>query len=133
VIKFNIDNLRNPLEASVYKALKARQKAGGYSFTYEQDKIKYTPPSKPKDYIPDFVIEFPSGHKRYIEVKGYLRPEDMKKMRLVKEQYPEYDIRIFFHKDNKLSSKTQMRYSDWSQKHGFIYAIGVIPQEWFYE
>jgi len=54
-------------------------------------------------------------------------------MRLVREQYPDLDIRIFFHKDNKLNAKSNVRYSEWATKYGFIWAVGVIPEEWFNE
>jgi hypothetical protein len=125
--KIAVDDVRNRLEVYTLKALRAGQKAGGYQITYEQEALEYV---LVKRYVPDFILEFPSGRKRYIESKGYLRPDDMKKMIAVRDQHPDLDIKIYFAKDNKLNRKAKMRYSDWAIKHGFDFAVGYIPEEW---
>lgn len=83
-----------------------------------------------KNYIPDLVLCFPDGRILYIEVKGWLRPEDRAKMIAVKRCNPQLDIRFIFASDNKLHSKAKSRYSDWCNKHGFPYSIGEVPKEW---
>lgn len=66
----------------------------------------------------------------FLEVKGYLSPDDRSKMLLVKEQYPDLDIRFVFDKDNKLNSKSKTRYSTWCEKKGFPYTFKTIPEDW---
>jgi predicted nuclease of restriction endonuclease-like RecB superfamily len=83
-----------------------------------------------KNYIPDFIITKPSGHKVYIEVKGYLRPEDRTKMIAVKYKNPTLDIRFLFDNDNKLNKDSKSRYSDWCNKHNFAFAFKTIPKGW---
>jgi predicted nuclease of restriction endonuclease-like RecB superfamily len=97
--------------------------------TYENEKIPYTIVSH-RNYVPDFILTFPDGHKRYIEIKGYLRPEDRVKMKLVKDQHPQMDIRIVFAKDNKMNKNSKTMYSTWAKKVGIPYAIGKIPANW---
>lgn len=95
---------------------------------YESEKLGYV---LKRTYTPDFVITCKDGHKVYLEVKGYLRPEDRTKMIAVKEHNPELDIRFFFPYDNKLRKSSKTRYSDWCKKHGFPYAIAKFPKHWF--
>ena len=103
----------------------ARQIArlSGERDTYERTSIQY---KIPRRYVPDFTV---GG--MFIEVKGYFRPEDRTKMRCVKADNPEADIRMVFAADNKISSRSSMRYSDWCEKYGFPYAVGEVPREWF--
>jgi len=93
---------------------------------YETEKLPYT---LVKRYIPDFIIPTPNG-KIYLEVKGYLRPEDRTKMIAVKEANPALDIRFYFPVNNKLRKDSKTRYSDWCEKHSFPYYIGKLPKEW---
>lgn len=120
--------LKNTFERSTYEFLVEQTRANDLGLGYEVDKFKYV---LERNYTPDFTIMFPSGHKRFIETKGYLRGGDIVKMVAIRRQHPEMDIRIFFQKDNKLTPK--MRYSDWAEKYGFIYCVGQIPLEWFAE
>ena len=89
------------------------------SYAYESEKIPYV---LARHYIPDFVIQTETG-KIYIECKGYLRAEHKAKMAAVKKIHPEKDIRILFYSRNKA-------YIKWADKHGFRWAIGIIPQDW---
>lgn len=80
-------------------------------------------------YTPDFVL--PNGI--IIECKGRFKAADRTKHLLIQEQWPELDIRFVFMQDNKLSTTSTTRYSDWCMKHGFEYAIGNIPEGWRHE
>ncbi len=88
--------------------------------TYEEEKLAYIIASH---YITDLVIKTPLG-KIYIEAKGYFRPEDKRKLKAVKKQYPNIDLRIVFQRETKANVR-------WCQRHGFIYALGKIPEAWF--
>lgn len=107
--------LRNKFEKKIERQLKRAR----VSFTYEGERLAYI---LSRHYTPDFILSTPLG-KVYIEAKGYLRPEHKSKMVAVKRQHPEKDIRILFYSRNK-------QYIKWADKHGFRWAIGVIPQDW---
>lgn len=125
--KINVDDVRNPLEAGILKQLLAIKKATKYKdLTYEEEKIDYF---IPRTYIPDFVIERSDGSKLYIEVKGYLRRDDERKLLAVLRDHPSLDLRILFAQDNRLAGR-KMRYSEWCNKNKIPYAIKEIPKEW---
>ena len=99
----------------------------GIEFEYETKRIPYLRQAK---YIPDFVL--PSGI--IIEAKGRLTQEDRSKMRLVKQQNPELDIRFVFTRSSaKLSKISKTTYGQWAEKYGFKYADKTIPAEWLKE
>ncbi len=117
---------KSKLEEWAYKELKKRK----LNIEYESERLGYV---VRRSYIPDFVVTRTSGKDTYIETKGYFRSEDRTKLCAVKESNPNADIRIVFSQDNKLTKNSKMRYSDWCKKHGFLYAVGEIPKEWFTE
>ena len=97
-------------------------------FGYETDKLKAI---IIQDYIPDFTITTPSGRTFYLECKGYFDDAAKKKMLGVKLANPKLDIRFFFSADNPVRKGAKKRYSDWCLEHGFKYAVGNLPKEWF--
>lgn len=102
-------------------------------FKYESELIEYTV-TKTFKYKPDFIIHRTRSDKVYIEIKGWFTGRDRQKLLRVKECNPDMDIRIVFEADNKLSKESKTRYSDWAQKHGFKYHVGLnVPEEWVYE
>jgi hypothetical protein len=114
---------RSGLEAQIADQLKA----SGVSFEYETKRISYQRQSK---YIPDFVL----SNGIIIEAKGRLTQEDRSKMRLVKQQNPELDIRFVFSRASaKLSKTSKTTYADWCEKYGFPYAEKQIPKEWLHD
>lgn len=106
---------RNRFEQKIERQLKKAK----VPFKYESEKITYLIAGH---YIPDFVLNTRLG-KVYLETKGHFRPEAKRKMAAVKKLHPELDIRILFY---SLKAK-DIR---WAEKHGFKYAIDVIPKEW---
>lgn len=122
-----LEALRNPFEVRIYKDIKALTSQDKVKIEYESEEIPYT---ITRYYVPDFVLTWKDGHKVYIETKGYLRKEDADKMIAIKKQHPDLDIRILFEKDNRVSSRHKMRYSDWAKKHGYLCAFKDIPEDW---
>lgn len=118
------NKLRSGFELTCAKLLESRK----VKFTYESEELPYTLESK---YKPDFIIN--QGHKIYIEVKGHFKPSDRRKMKAVKKQHPDKDIRLWFMRDNYLNTKTKAnKYSDWADKNGFEYHVGdTFPKHWF--
>jgi len=96
---------------------------------YEPHYIPYVEPAKAKRYTPDFILE----NGIIIEAKGRFTAFDRAKHLLLRDQYPDEDIRFIFQYDNKISRTSKTRYSDWCEKHGFKYAIREVPDEWVNE
>lgn len=106
---------RNLFEKRIHNQLKRKK----IKFSYEAERIPYV---LARHYVPDFIISTKLG-KVYVECKGYLRPEDKSKLRAVKKQHPEIDLRILFYEERKSNIR-------WAERNGFVYAIGTIPSEW---
>ena len=97
------------------------------TFEYEQKKLTYIP--KPRTYTPDFYLP---EQDIYIEAKGHLDKGDRVKMQLIKEQYPDLDIRfVFVRARNKIYRGSKTSYADWANRHGFPWSEGGVPEEWF--
>lgn len=98
-------------------------------FKYEEFKIKYEV-NEVRTYTPDF--ELPNGI--IIESKGRFVAADRKKHLLVQRQFPELDIRfVFSNSKGKISKGSKTSYADWCDKHGYLYADKLIPEEWIKE
>ncbi len=92
-------------------------------YTYEGEKIPYT---SDHHYYPDLKL----SNGVIVEIKGFFPSEDRRKMRLVKEQHPELDIRLLFQRDSWLYKGAKSTYSQWATKHGFPWALKEIPYDW---
>lgn len=81
-------------------------------------------------YTPDFVL--PNGI--IIEAKGLFEREDRQKHLLIKEQYPNLDIRFVFQNPKlKLYKGSKTTYGDWADKNGFLWSTRQIPDNWLRE
>jgi hypothetical protein len=99
---------------------------------YEPARLDWIPPHR--KYTPDFKVMRRDGSFFFVEYKGYLRPEDKTKMVAVRKQYPDLDIRFIFQRANKPSYKgAKTTYADWAEKNGYLWAEGIIPEEWLNE
>jgi len=102
----------------------------GHEVVYEKTKISYIKPSTAHTYTPDFKISTQDGYF-YIESKGRWTTEDRKKHLLIKEQWPDLDLRLVFQNCNtKLYKGSPTTYADFAEKHGLMYACKEIPDEW---
>lgn len=95
-------------------------------------KYEYEPHQVPYEikhnYTPDFRL--PNGI--YLECKGLWEPEDRRKIKAVKEQHPELDIRMVFQAPfNRISKKSKTTYAQWCDKHNIPWtSFTNIPLEW---
>lgn len=123
---------------------KADLKARGIKVFYEPVAIPYILEST---YTPDFVLSNKKPMslddlkgKIIVETKGFLKYDDRRKLLAVKKQYPDLDLRLIFmnnsfvYKNRKGTRRTteskDMRYLEWAEKHGFIAAVGKVPEDW---
>ena len=97
----------------------------GVKYEYESTKVPY---QIMHNYTPDFLL--PNGV--YLECKGYWEPEDRRKIKAVKEQNPELDLRMVFQSPfNKISKKSKTTYAKWCEKHDIPWtSFASIPIEW---
>ena len=113
---------RSQFEANFARDLREREIAS----LYEQDVIQYIP--KPRTYTPDFYI---CDGNFYIETKGHLTTFDRVKHLYIKKQHPEVDIRfVFINSKKKLYKGSPTTYAKWCDRHSFLYADRIIPEEW---
>ena len=112
---------RSLLEARVSEQLTK----ANIPFLYEASKYDYVLTS---NYTPDFFL--PNGI--ILEVKGFFKPSDRRKMLAVKKAHPELDIRFVFQRDNKITRTSKTSYTDWATKYGFPCCVFPnIPSSWF--
>jgi hypothetical protein len=128
LIRVNVDSLKGSFEPEVYRGLQALKRKHRFDFEYEPEAFSYFIEHW---YTPDWKVQCKDGSSFFIESKGYWRPDDRRKVKLVREQHPDIDLRMLFQNDPKLHKKSATRYSDWCKKHGILYAVGGIPEEWF--
>ena len=118
---------RSGLEEAIADELEKAQ----ITFEYEETKLKYIKPQKTHTYTPDFYLP---KQKIFIETKGMFTTADRQKMKLVKAQHPDLDIRfIFSNSRSRISKQSKTTYGMWCEKYGFIYADKTIPKEWINE
>lgn len=121
------EKFKSGLEGLASDFLRTREKKFGYRTAYETELIPYHIESR---YKPDFILTFASGHKRYIETKGYLDNNARRKMEAIKRLYPELDLRILFEKEQPIRKGVKLTYCGWAKKIGFIHAVKDIPEDW---
>ena len=97
----------------------------GIAYEYESTKVPYI---IQHSYTPDFYL--PSGI--FLECKGYFDPKDRRKIKAVKEQHPELDIRMVFQSPhNKISKKSKLTYAQWCDKLNIPWSSYTnIPIDW---
>ena len=100
----------------------------GVIFSYEGSKLKYIKPEKEHTYTPDFFLPV---QQIFIETKGLFTTAERQKMKLVRAQYPNLDIRfIFSNSKSRISKKSKTTYGMWCERYGFHYADKHIPKDW---
>lgn len=99
----------------------------GVAFDYELHVILYPKDDRMARYTPDFLL----SNGIFIETKGRFMPADRQKHLMVREQYPDVDIRLLFMRSKQPISKgAKSTCADWCRKHNFTFADLVIPIEW---
>lgn len=109
---------RSKFEGAIASNLEAR----GVSYEYESQRLSYV---VTRDYKPDFLVG-----SIFVEAKGYFRSADQRKMRSVRDQHPDIDIRFVFQKASGRVQGSKMTCADWCEKYGFVWAEGTIPEDW---
>lgn len=123
---------RSKYETQVLEGLIKNLLGFGVNIQYEGARIPYVVPNKV--YIPDFILTGPYGKKMYIEAKGWFKPSDRAKMKRVRDQHPELDIRFMFQRaTNKLGPHRSWDYVYWCERENFKWCENELPTEWVRE
>lgn len=131
---------RSGLEDNIQKQLDKLE----VSYEYEPawGKIKYEVPAVIRTYTPDFYITTASGKVIVVESKGLWDIEDRKKHLLIKQQFPDLDIRfVFSNAKKKISKRSTTTYKDICEGRGRGKFKGItwkfsekeVPKEWLDE
>jgi len=87
-------------------------------YKYEDTKLTYIVPESKHTYLIDWSLP----NNIYVETKGYLSDhKERSKYILIKEQYPELDLRFVFMDCNKLCGGAKYSHGTWATKQGFKY------------
>jgi hypothetical protein len=129
--------------SSLEEQLAGQLDAAGISYEYETLKVEYEIPARKAKYVPDFPI---TGTNILIEGKGHwgggkfggikqASADNRQKMILLKEQHPEWDIRIVYDRaSTRIYPGSPTTNAMWAETHGFKWADkGTIPKEWLDE
>ncbi|MGZ2448526.1 hypothetical protein ACVIRO_001280 [Rhizobium ruizarguesonis] len=133
------DGFRSGLETTNARVLND----AGVEFEYEKHKLFYIVPARVASYKPDFVLA--SGI--ILETKGLFDAEDRQHHILLKQQYPDLDIRFVFSRSastltsvfkkspdgGKTRREDPVTYARWCETHGFKFADKVPPKAWLLE
>jgi hypothetical protein len=97
----------------------------GVKYEYETTKVSYTIEHV---YTPDFVL--PNGV--ILECKGYWDAADRRKVKAVKKQHPELDLRMVFQAPfNTISKKSKTTYAKYCDKLEIPWcSFANIPLKW---
>jgi hypothetical protein len=121
-----IRGYRSGLELKIARQLEQL----GVPFEYEAHPLVYEIPARNAKYRVDFIL--PNGI--LIETKGRFISEDRKKHKLIKEQFPDLDLRIVFSNPNsRIGKKSKTTYGMWCDSLGIPYAAKEIPIAWIEE
>jgi len=104
--------------------------ASGCHYSYEEHKLYYTIPARQTYYKPDFIL----WNGIVIEVKGEFDTSDRKKHRLIKEQYPDLDVRFVFSNSNRtIGKKSLTTYGKWCRQMGIPFCTFPMNEGWMLE
>lgn len=120
---------RSKLELKFEDILLANQA----EYEYESTKITYIVPESKHTYTVDWTL----NNGLLLETKGYLSDhQERHKYVLLKQQYPDLNLRFVFDNPNKLCGGTKYTHAKWAEKWGFKYCSikdDHIIKEWLQE
>ena len=97
----------------------------GVTYEYESKKISYV---IQHHYTPDFILP----NHVILECKGYWDAADRRKIKTIKKDNPDIDLRMVFQAPyNKISKKSKTTYAMWCEKHDIPWtSFHNIPLDW---
>ena len=119
--KKKTSKFRSKLEENVAELLQALH----IDYEYESKKISYV---IQHHYTPDFVLP----NYVILECKGYWDAADRRKIKTIKKDNPDIDLRMVFQSPyNKISKKSKTTYAQWCDNLGIPWTSYTnIPLDW---
>ena len=98
----------------------------GITYEYETTRIAY---QIQHHYTPDFIL--PNKHV-LLECKGYWDAKDRRKIKTIKKQNPDLDLRMVFQAPyNRISKKSKTTYAQYCERHDIPWtSYANIPLKW---
>jgi hypothetical protein len=132
--KVRANAIKNGWRSGLEETLAADLRSKGIEYKFEPTTLRYNVPSRVARYTPDFWVTTRTGKVIVVESKGKFVTANRQLMLLVKAQHPDLEIRMVFSRSKEKISKTSSTsYAMWCDKHNFLYADKLIPQEWLDE
>ena len=135
-----INGYRSKFEQSIATQLEELDRE--YEYENKRHKIKYDVPASGHTYLPDFAIFGKDGKCILIEPKGIWDFKDRNKHLLIRQQWPDLDIRFVFQRaKQRIRKGSKTTYRDICEGRGrgvfkgvmWKYSEGTIPKEWLNE
>src|SRR5690625_420020 len=121
---------RDQFRSGLERRIAAQLQRLGVGFDYEPFQIPYIQPEKQRRYLLDFVL--PNGI--VIEAKGRWETADRQKFIMIRDTWPDLDLRFVFSRSATTISKTsKTTYGDYCESKGWLYADKEIPLSWIQE
>ena len=97
-------------------------------YEYEATKVSY---KIQHHYTPDFILP----NNVVLECKGYWDAADRRKIKAVKKQNPDLDLRMVFQAPyNTISRKSKTTYAQWCERNNIPWtSVNNIPLDWLIE
>ena len=94
-------------------------------YEYESKRISYV---IQHHYTPDFILP----NHVILECKGYWDPADRRKIKTIKKDNPDIDLRMVFQAPyNTISKKSKTTYAQWCENLGIPWtSFSTIPLDW---
>jgi hypothetical protein len=116
---------RSSAEAEVAADLTQR----GVAWEYESERVFY---AIPYTYVTDFTLPEEvtvTGEPIYVECKGWLRPEDKRKLLAIRTDNPGMDLRVLLYRGQDKQG-TPTKDAKWCNRNGFKWAHRRVPDSW---
>jgi hypothetical protein len=143
------DGFGSGFERTAYNLLKT----SGVTFEYESDACKFqyiksihrglcsdcgsSKVGGQHEYTADFYVKNNSGKEYWVEIKGggySWTPATRAKHILLRDQFPDKEIRFVFCNENALIKKgSKTTNKQWCKRYGFVCAGGKFPKAWLEE
>lgn len=122
-----VEGYRSGLEEKIAEEIQRE----GFPLHFECLKLPFVQPATKRTYTPDFPLLW---NGVIVETKGRFMTADRQKHKMIRDQFPDLDIRfVFSNSKTKLSKGSPTSYGAWCEQNGFKYADKSIPAEWLRE
>ena len=128
--------VRSPYRSKFQEAIAELLDERGVAYTHEGEAIEYRKPERTAKYTPPFAL----CTGIILQQKGRFVTADRQKHILIKQQFPNREVRfIFWDAQARISKLSDTTYAAWCDRYGFTWTcykanrkakLPVVPLEW---